>query len=58
MQSKTLAPPGLLYQELSLGLRVLRDFVNPETVRIVIDSRENFHKLTTFAVEYLSLIHI
>ena len=56
VQSKTLAPPGLLYQELSLGLRVLRDFVNPETVRIVIDSRENFHKLTTFAVEYTPMV--
>ncbi|WP_263768499.1 ribonuclease G [Propionivibrio soli] len=52
VQSKTQAPPALLYQELSLGLRVLRDFVNPETMRIVIDSRENFQKLTTFANEY------
>ena len=46
------APPSLLYQELSLGQRVLRDFVNPETTRIFIDSRENFQKLTTFAEEY------
>ena len=46
------APPSMLYQELSLGLRVLRDFVNPETDRIVIDSRENFGKLSTFAAEY------
>lgn len=52
VRSKTMAPPGLLYQELSLGLRVLRDFVNPETVRIVIDSRENFQKLSTFASKY------
>ena len=51
-QSQTLAPPSLLYQELSLGQRVLRDFVNPETARIIIDSRENFQKLTTFAAEY------
>jgi len=52
VQSQTLAPPSLLYQELSLGQRVLRDFVNPETARIIIDSRENFQKLTTFAAEY------
>jgi len=51
-QSKKLAPPSLLYQELSLGLRVLRDFVNPETNSIVIDSRENFQKLSAFAAEY------
>ena len=50
--SKTQAPPSMLYQELSLGLRVLRDFVNPETQSIVIDSRENFQKLSSFADEY------
>ena len=52
VQSKTVMPPGLLYQELSLGQRVLRDFVSPETRQIVIDSRENFQKLTAFAAEY------
>ena len=52
VQAKTAAPPALLYQELSLAQRVLRDFVNPETARIVIDSRENFQKLTGFAAEY------
>lgn len=52
VQSKTQAPPSMLYQELSLGLRVLRDFVNPETQSIIIDSRENFQKLSTFADEY------
>ena len=46
------APPSMLYQELSLGLRVLRDFVNPETDRIAIDSRENFGKLSAFATEF------
>uniref|UniRef100_UPI00272E7655 Rne/Rng family ribonuclease n=1 Tax=Propionivibrio sp. TaxID=2212460 RepID=UPI00272E7655 len=52
LQSKNVAPPGILYRELSLGLRVLRDFVNADTVRIVIDSRENFQKLSSFAKEY------
>ena len=51
-QSKLLPPPSMLYQELSLGLRVLRDFVNPETQSIVIDSRENFQKLSSFAEEF------
>ena len=50
--SKTTAPPALIYQELNLGQRVLRDFVNPETTRIVIDSRENYQKLTGFADIY------
>ncbi|MBS1189813.1 MAG: ribonuclease [Rhodocyclaceae bacterium] len=51
-KARTSGAPSLLYQELSLGLRVLRDFVNPETTRIVIDSRENFQKLHAFAQEY------
>jgi len=50
--SKTAPPPSLLYQELSLSQRVLRDFVNPETSRIAIDSRENYQKLSGFAAEY------
>ena len=51
-QSKAAPPPALVYQELSLGLRVLRDFVNPETASIVIDSRENYQKLSSFAAEF------
>ena len=38
-----------LYQELSLGQRVLRDVVNDETATIQIDSRENFVALQAFA---------
>ena len=51
-QSLRVAPPAILYQELSLSQRVLRDFVNPETAKIVIDSRENFQKLQQFASLY------
>ncbi len=46
-------PPALLYQDLTLGQRLLRDLVTPETSRIVIDSRENFQKLSQFAGEYM-----
>jgi len=46
-------PPALLYQDLTLGQRLLRDLVTPETAYIVIDSRENFQKLTAFAQEYM-----
>ncbi|MDR2613713.1 MAG: ribonuclease G [Candidatus Accumulibacter sp.] len=52
VEAKKLAPPALLYQELPLSLRVLRDFVGANTTRIVIDSRENFQKLSSFAKEY------
>ncbi|MDP1952321.1 MAG: ribonuclease G [Betaproteobacteria bacterium] len=45
--------PSLLYQDLSLAQRVLRDFVNENTARILIDSRENFLKLQAFARDYM-----
>ncbi|HEX6529182.1 MAG TPA: Rne/Rng family ribonuclease, partial [Burkholderiales bacterium] len=46
-------PPKLLYQDLSLAQRVLRDMVGGETARVVIDSRENFQKLSAFAGGYM-----
>lgn len=50
--SVTKSPPSVVYQELSLGLRVIRDFVNGDTAKIVVDSRENHQKLVAFAEEY------
>jgi ribonuclease G len=44
--------PALLYQDLSLAQRVLRDLVDDSTKRILIDSRENFIKLQAFARDY------
>src|SRR5919108_6094864 len=46
-------PPQLLYQDLSLAQRVLRDMVSAESGRVVIDSRENFQKLAAFAERYM-----
>ncbi|MDH4093178.1 MAG: ribonuclease G [Betaproteobacteria bacterium] len=42
-------PPCLVHQDLSLAQRVLRDMVTEETERVLVDSRENFHKLAAFA---------
>jgi ribonuclease G len=47
------APPHLLYQDLSLAQRVLRDMVTSQTSRVLIDSRENFQKLAAFAQNYM-----
>jgi ribonuclease G len=44
--------PTLLYQDLSLAQRVLRDIAGEGTGRIVVDSRENLQKLQAFAGEY------
>ena len=46
------APAALLYQDLNLSQRVLRDFSNDETARILVDSRETFQKVQSFALEF------
>ncbi len=46
-------PPKLIYQDLSLAQRVLRDMVSAATVRVLVDSRENFQKLAAFAERYV-----
>ena len=45
--------PQLLYQDLSLAQRVLRDMVGGGTTRVLVDSRENHQKLTAFAQGYM-----
>ena len=52
-QAKGLTNPVLLYQELELSLRVLRDFVNADTTRILIDSRETHYRMNAFAHDYI-----
>jgi len=51
-KARSAAPAALLYQDLNLSLRVLRDFANDETARILIDSRETFQKVLGFALEF------
>jgi ribonuclease G len=46
-------PPTVLHHDLTLAQRVLRDLVSSETSAVVLDSRENFQKLQTFAQEYV-----
>lgn len=51
--AKTQPPTTLLYQDLNLAQRVLRDFVNEETDSIQVDSRENFLMLQEFGRYYM-----
>ncbi|OWW22975.1 Rne/Rng family ribonuclease, partial [Noviherbaspirillum denitrificans] len=51
-QARTRPAPTLLYQDLNLAQRVLRDFVNDNTSTIQVDSRENFQKLQEFGNAY------
>jgi ribonuclease G len=50
--AQTAPPQAVLYQDLSLASRVLRDLVTDTTERIIIDSRETFAKLQEFAEKY------
>jgi ribonuclease G len=53
---RTAQAPALLYQELSLAQRVLRDLVTEATRSIQIDSRENHERLRAFAAEYMPAV--
>ncbi|HEV3106388.1 MAG TPA: Rne/Rng family ribonuclease, partial [Trinickia sp.] len=51
-QAQRMPPTSLLYQDLNLAHRVLRDFVNDDTTRIQVDSRETYQMLAEFAAEF------
>jgi ribonuclease G len=46
------APASLLYQDLNLPLRVLRDFVHEETARILVDSHEAYERMVAFGRDF------
>jgi ribonuclease G len=52
LAAQSAAPQALLYQDLSLATRVLRDLVTDTTERIIVDSRETFGKVQEFAARY------
>ena len=52
---KNCSLPCLLYQDLDLSLRVLRDIVNRDTQRILVDSRETWQRMIEFAQNYTSV---
>ena len=46
--------PGALYTEPSLPLRVIRDFANSETKRIVVDSRPAYDEMKSFVDRFVA----
>ncbi len=50
--AKTAPPQTLLYQDLDLASRVVRDFVSERTERVLVDSRETYLKMKEFAEAY------
>ncbi len=53
-RTTTTPAPALLYQELNISLRVLRDFVGESTARILVDSRETYQRMAIFAQDYIA----
>jgi ribonuclease G len=51
-RSKTAKPGSLLHQDLSLSERVLRDFANEETQRVLVDNAHSQRGLIDFADRY------
>jgi ribonuclease G len=51
-RARVSSAPALLYQDLDLSLRVLRDFAADSTERILVDSRETFQRMSAFARDY------
>jgi len=52
--ARTAPPKTLLYQDLVLSLRVLRDFIIGDTAKVRVDSRETFAKMQEFARLYMN----
>ncbi len=53
-RAKNKTAPALIYQELDISLRVLRDFVTEDTSRVLIDSRETYERMMSFAGDYIA----
>ncbi|MQT32774.1 ribonuclease G [Pseudomonas helleri] len=53
LQIKTAGAPSVIYEDLGLALRTLRDLVSPKIEKIRIDSRETFQKTTQFVAELM-----
>jgi ribonuclease G len=56
-RTESVDAPGLIYEELPLQLRTLRDFVRPDTNKVLIDSRESFVKAQHFAQQYVPQLY-
>ena len=52
-KQKIIAVPSLIFEELPLPQRVIRDLANEETAKIYVDSREIHAKLQEFVEEFV-----
>ena len=50
---KTAKVPSVVYEELPLYLRTMRDFARPEIARVLIDSKETYQRIETFVSQFV-----
>ncbi|GAA3973108.1 ribonuclease G [Allohahella marinimesophila] len=53
---QSVKPPAVVYEDLSLYARTLRDLVRPETEKIRIDSKEGYQRAIEFTDQFVSEI--
>ena len=56
-KQKSIVVPSLVFEELPLPQRIIRDLANEDTVKIQVDSREVFQKLQEFVDEFVPTMH-
>lgn len=52
-RAETLAAPAIIYQDLPLFLRTVRDLIRPQTEKVRIDSRESYQRVMGFVNEFV-----
>ncbi|MFN3580240.1 MAG: ribonuclease G [Pseudomonas sp.] len=55
-QTQVSPSPAVIYEDLSLALRTLRDLVSPRTEKVRVDSRETFQKIEIFVEELMPAV--
>ncbi len=56
-REKTANPGDAVYEELNLMLRTLRDFVDENTAKVMVDSRGAYARMTEFTEKFLTGFH-
>lgn len=50
--------PALIYEDLDLMFRILRDFITPDVRKVIIDSKSAYMKIKSFIREYLPKLQV
>jgi ribonuclease G len=52
VQARSARAPAVVYEDLPLAMRTMRDLVHPEIEKVRIDSRETYHRVIEFAKRF------